>query len=277
MNDFPRVPGKQAGRSANWSREQTLLAFQFYCETPFGQLHSGNPRVIELANLIGRTPSALAMKCVNIASLDPKIRASGRTGLSNASALDRAVWNEFHANWDQLLAECELLRSRLLAESGEAAPAQAVRDTDAEANYSGQSRAALVQQRVGQAFFRRSVLSGYGNRCCISGVRDERFLIASHIVPWRDDASIRLHPGNGLCLSVIHDKAFDSHLFSLTDDYRVVLSEQLKSTGDEFLREVFWRIEGRSISLPDKFHPEIDFLARHRSRLEGAGTTGGST
>lgn len=276
MNDLSGVPGKKTGRSANWSREQTLLAFRFYCETPFGQLHGRNRRVIELASLIGRTPDALAMKCVNIASLDPKIRESGRNGLSNASALDRAVWNEFHANWDRLVEECESLRLRLLAATSGAAAPPAVRDADTEADYSGDMRAAVVRQRIGQAFFRRSVLSSYGNRCCISDVSDGRFLVASHIVPWSDDASIRLHPGNGLCLSTIHDKAFDSHLFSVTDDYRVVLSEQLKSTKDQFLRQVFWPIEGQSISLPDKFLPEIDFLTRHRSLLEGVGTTGGS-
>ena len=51
MSDSMRPSGKSPGRRANWSREQTLLAFQFYCETPFGQLHGRNKRVIELANL----------------------------------------------------------------------------------------------------------------------------------------------------------------------------------------------------------------------------------
>jgi predicted restriction endonuclease len=106
-------------------------------------------------------------------------------------------------------------------------------------------------------------------------VSDGRFLIASHIVAWKDDPSIRLHPGNGLCLSAIHDKAFDSHLFSLTDDYRVVLSESLKSTQDRFLREVFWPIDGSGISLPHKFVPEIEFVTRHRSCLEGTSAEGG--
>jgi putative restriction endonuclease len=275
MSETDGLPGLDAGRPTKWSREQTLLAFEIYCETPFGQLHGRNKRLIELAGLIGRTPDALAMKCVNIASLDPKIRESGRSGLSNASTLDREVWNEFHANWEQLVAECEVLRSRMLASKGAVAPSRTDRNADVEVDYSGDTRWASVQQRVGQDFFRRAVLSGYGNKCCISGVSDRRLLVASHIVPWRDDASIRLHPGNGLCLSAIHDRAFDSYLFSLTDDYRVVLSEQLKSTKDQFLREVFWSIEGAPIALPDKFVPEVDFVARHRSRLDGAGATGG--
>ena len=42
---------------------------------------------------MGRTPSALAMKLVNIAGLDPAITSTGRRGLSNASAGDRDMWD----------------------------------------------------------------------------------------------------------------------------------------------------------------------------------------
>lgn len=79
-----------------WTPEQTKLALHFYCQTPFGQLHSLNKQVIELAKLIGRTPGAVARKCGNLASLDPAIVASGRIGLQNHSRLDEEIWNEFH-------------------------------------------------------------------------------------------------------------------------------------------------------------------------------------
>lgn len=57
--------------SGRWTKEQLKLAFHLYCQLPFGRLHSRNPEIIELANLIGRTPGAVAMKLVNFASLDP--------------------------------------------------------------------------------------------------------------------------------------------------------------------------------------------------------------
>ena len=72
-----------------WNREQLKLAYYLYCQLPFGRLHNRNPEIIELAKLIGRTPSAVAMKLVNFASLDPIITGSGRKGLSAASELDR--------------------------------------------------------------------------------------------------------------------------------------------------------------------------------------------
>ena len=96
---------------------------------------------------------------------------------------------------------------------------------------------------------------------------DPRLLVASHIVPWREDKANRLNPSNGLCLSAIHDKAFDSHLFSLTDDARIVLSPALERTKDDFLREVFHPIAGREIELPERFFPFANFLRRHRERM----------
>ena len=93
----------------NWTREQTLLAFKLYCEMPFGQLDSRNKKIIALSEMIGRTPGAVAMKCLNIASLDPKIRESGRAGLGNASSLDEKIWKEAHADWGAVIAECENL------------------------------------------------------------------------------------------------------------------------------------------------------------------------
>lgn len=259
----------------HWTSEQLKLAFSFYCQTPFGQLHSKNPKIVQLAQLIGRTPGALAMKLVNFASLDPSITSTGRKGLSGASAKDREIWAEFHADWEALAIECEQLRQHLLQERGIPVDAPQSNDNTFELDdYTGETRQAIVWQRVKQDFFRRAVLASYRGRCCLSGVSDARFLIASHIVPWRDDKTNRLNPSNGLCLSAIHDKAFDQHLFTLNDDYHVVLSATLKQTSDRFLREVFWPSEGKVIEMPERFAPHADFLARHREVTLAASSRG---
>lgn len=178
------------------------------------------------------------------------------------------MWNEFHADWEQLAVECEQLREHLLSEHRKPLERlSAIEDDFALDDYSGETRRAIVQQRIKQDFFRRAVLASYRGRCCVSGVGDARFLVASHIVPWRQDKANRLNPCNGLCLSSIHDKAFDKHLFSLTDDHRIVLSASLKASKDAFLREVFWPIEGRAIEIPDRFLPKSEFVQRHRSAM----------
>lgn len=253
--------------SNRWAPEQLKLAFHLYCQLPFGKLHSRNPEITELAQLIGRTPSAVAMKLVNFASLDPAITSTGRTGLGNASQADRAVWDEFHANWDGLVEESVSLRISLSRKNDDAQETSMIGTLAVEQDFTGETQIASIKQRVKQNFFRRAVLSSYREKCCISGVSDKRFLVASHIVAWSEDASIRLHPGNGLCLSAIHDKAFDNYLFSLTGDYRVVLSKQLRQTRDDFLRQIFLPIDGLQIMLPERFRPELAFLQRHRDRM----------
>ena len=76
----------------NWKENELLLALHLYCRLPFGKLHQSNPDVIQIAQVIGRTPSAVAMKACNFASLDP---ALSQKGLAGASKADRALWDAF--------------------------------------------------------------------------------------------------------------------------------------------------------------------------------------
>lgn len=55
----------------NWQRKELLLALNLYCRLPFGHYHSRNSEIIKLADFIGRTPDAVAMKLSNFASFDP--------------------------------------------------------------------------------------------------------------------------------------------------------------------------------------------------------------
>lgn len=251
-----------------WTKEQLKLAFHLYCQLPFGKLHSRNPEIIQLAKLIGRTPGALAMKLVNFASLDPAITSTGRVGLGNAGSLDKEVWAEFHADWEKLALECAQLNAQLLKESG----AEVTVELDATEleglqDFTGETKRVVIEQRVKQHFFRRAVLSSYRGRCCISGLSDARLLMASHIVPWSSDKTNRLNPSNGLCLSAIHDKAFDRGLITISDNHEVMLSEQLKRNEDAFVAQIFLPLEGRRIELPEKFIPSIAFLSRHRNEI----------
>ena len=97
----------------NWTRNELLIAFNLYCKTPFGRLHRNNPDVIQLASVIGRTPSAVAMKLVNFASLDPAHQRRNVSGLRNVSRLDREIFEEFSLNWEALAFESEQALARL--------------------------------------------------------------------------------------------------------------------------------------------------------------------
>ena len=253
--------------SSRWTKEQLKLAFNLYCQLPFGKLHSRNAEIIELAALLGRTPSAVAMKLVNFASLDPAITRTGRTGLGNASSLDREVWEEFHANWEQLALECALVSERLRGNRPEPASDIASDDSLNPNDYIGETKQVLTEQRIKQGFFRRAVLASYRGRCCMSGLSDARLLIASHIVPWSQDKTNRLNPSNGLCLSALHDKVFDKGLITLSDDFKVIVSEEFKRGKDAFIEAVIHPLEGRLIDFPERFMPQPEYIAWHRNQL----------
>ena len=186
------------------------------------------------------------------------------------SAQDRIVWDEFHAGWERLATECAQLYQHLQREHGARSTPDEAGAIDASfdlTDYTGETRKALVAQRVKQSFFRRAVLSSYHGRCCISGVTEPRLLVASHIIAWSEDKANRLNPSNGLCLSAIHDKAFDAHLFALSDDFRVVLSDRLRATKDDFLKAAFHPLDGNPIRAPERFAPDATFIARHREKM----------
>ena len=252
----------------NWTEEQVKLAFHLYCQLPFGKLHSRNPQIIDLASLIGRTPGSVAMKCTNLASLDPAITSSGRSGLSGTSAMDRKVWKEFNSDWERLAVECAIELTRLREKNGLAA--ESIETTTNEVDYTGLTKAAIVKQRVGQDFFRKAVLSAYDNGCCMSGVTDSRLLIASHILPWKQDSKNRLNPRNGLCLSVLHDRAYDRGLITVTTEHVVLVSPSLqKQNSNEFLAKTLIKLEGTMIRLPKRFVPDPAFLSYHHSKVFG--------
>lgn len=256
--------------SNRWTLDQLKLAFHLYCRLPFGQLHSRNPEIIELAGLLGRTPAALAMKLVNFASLDPAIVASGRKGLAGASRLDREIWEQFHADWEGLALECAVLLTTLRAQQDlppETLDADEASDALVLEDFTGETRQALVEQRIKQHFFRRAVLSNYRGRCCMSGLGEPSLLLASHIVPWGVDRANRLNPANGLCLSALHDRAFDQGLIALADDFTILVSERVLQRDEPFARTVLGALAGRPIELPERFLPRLEFVAWHRQQV----------
>ncbi|MDZ4255330.1 MAG: DNA (cytosine-5-)-methyltransferase [Sulfuritalea sp.] len=261
------VPTKMAS-SGRWTKEHIKLAFHLYCQLPYGRIHGGNPEIIELARLIGRTPDAAAMKMLNIASLDPAITSTGRVALGHASALDNEVWDEFHADWEKLALECDALRRALAGKDQETKPIDHVQDEIlVPDDFTGETRQVLTQQRVKQQFFRRAVLSSYRGRCCMSGVSEPRLLIASHIVPWSKDKTNRLNPSNGLCLSALHDRAFDAGLIALTDDFKILIADALQSRTDALIRTAILSLQGKAIEIPERFVPNAAFIARHRTEI----------
>lgn len=248
-----------------WTRQELLIAFGLYCRIPFGKLHSRNPDIIRYAEQIGRTPSALAMKLTNIASLDPVLTSTGRKGLSGASLADRKMWEEMQNDWESFALESEAAIVKITQD--EKKPDTAEPNNDDVIDYSGLDKEIKTKARIGQSFFRRSVLSAYSYKCCITGLAIPELLVASHIVPWRIDPSNRLNPKNGLSLSMLHDRAFDLGFITINDDMTLRVSRIQNSKNDHFFQATFKSYENKPIALPEKFAPTQEFLAYHRENI----------
>lgn len=251
----------------NWQREELLLALNLYCRLPFGKYHNRNPEIIKIASFMERSPSALAMKLSNFASFDPYHKSRGVVGLKNASRADIDIWEEFTSDWENLAIESEIAYTRL---SGEEILSPVITSTESDIisrEFSGPTETERkVKVRLGQQFFRKMILSGYTSKCCVCGMPIPELLIASHIVPWSHDASLRTNPHNGLCLCALHDKGFDLGLFTLDDSYKILIGQTIgRYLPHSTVNNAFKIYEGQMISLPDKFIPKQEFLSIHRA------------
>jgi len=75
------------------------------------------------------------------------------------------------------------------------------------------------KERAVQATFRKSVLERWQSKCAITETSNMKYLVASHIKPWKDsDNNERLDPYNGIPLLVNYDFTFDKCHISFKDD-----------------------------------------------------------
>lgn len=250
----------------NWTRDETIVAFNLYCKIPFNEVTKSNPLIVKYATILGRTPSALNMKIGNLAHHDPELRKRGITGLVHGSRLDEEIWNEFNGNWNGLAFESEEILARLQGNGIEAEVDELV-DDDMPLPI-GTDKETIIRARVNQAFFRSAVLAAYNNKCCITGLSVSQLLVASHIVPWAKNTDMRTDPRNGLLLNSIHDKAFDTGLITITPDYKIKVSRQIYDLlPDDVINQWFVKYEGGSIALPEKFFPSAESLKWHNENV----------
>ena len=256
-----------------WTRDQLLIVLNLYHKLRFGQFDQRQAVIIDLSKRIGRTPSAVAMKLSNLASLDPALKLRGIEGLKGASNLDRTVWDEFHQNPAELVPLSQERFDALFVEADsettEVIPGTGIRRIARPP--SGETETIrLTKQRRGQDYFRNIVLNNYDNRCALTGLPIRELLIASHILPWRSHETERLNVRNGIALNRLHDAAFDQGLIAFDDDLRLIISTRLKThLPHEAVQNQFESHEGKSLKLSvDAIPPDSSFLERHRKNFQ---------
>jgi predicted restriction endonuclease len=96
----------------------------------------------------------------------------------------------------------------------------------AEARIPETEKAQLIKARRGQGLFRQRV-EAIESRCRLTHTSDRRFLVASHIKPWRLSNDVeKLDGHNGLLLAPHVDRLFDKRWISFSDDGAILCADE---------------------------------------------------
>lgn len=153
------------------------------------------------------------------------------------------------------------------AEASDADPeeVEVFRDQIEQKSFEVPDSTATVKTRgSAQKAYADAVKANYGYRCAITGIVTRNFLVASHIVPWSEDQSIRLDPSNGICLSLLVDRAFEKGHLMIEDDLTIRVNWKLVGD-DQALRSELGRYDGKKLDTPKSGGPRLQYLQRRRA------------
>ncbi len=108
-------------------------------------------------------------------------------------------------------------------------------------------------RRSAQIVFREALLIAYKGKCAFSGIAIPEVLEAAHIIPWSEcNLQERLDPRNGLLLTSLHHKMFDSGKITIREDYTVWVSKALLRRHAANAEEaLLGNLHGAKMNLPD--------------------------
>lgn len=251
-----------------YTDDECVLALELYLMLPRKDIRRDNPKIVQLSDFLtenGRPHNAnsIKMKLENFKAFDPLYQGKS---LSNGSDMDRRVWERFYATGFTDLSEAAE-ESRMRISTGQKRGA-----SELFLDEGGKTIMVQRAERANQDIFRGRVLTVYDSRCCITGIQSSDMLQACHIKPWSkcpENSKERLDPRNGLCLNVLHHKAFDDGLFTLDEKYRVELSPALDQIEKPEVIERYYRpYEGKAIEIDLKeYLPSEDYLDYHRKNI----------
>ena len=128
----------------------------------------------------------------------------------------------------------------------------------------------LQKSVVRNAFFRKAVVHTYGYRCAFCGLKVTRKITQSivdgaHIKPFSIFYDSRIDNGISFCKN--HHWAFDRGWFTINDDYKIVVANDLQevSPNAKSMRD----FHGEHIALPvsEEYFPRLDALDWHQKNI----------
>lgn len=124
-----------------------------------------------------------------------------------------------------------------------------------------------IEQRIGHEKFSENVKANFNYKCCFPEcyVEEKGFLVSGHIARWADNIGLRGNTSNGLCLCLMHDKAFEKGYFTFDKNYNVVLLRD-KFKNIEWLLNFLSTGENKPIK-SSSILPSIEALKLHWERI----------
>ncbi len=239
-----------------YSWEEETLIIDLYTRLSYSEINDKSPEIIRLCSMLNTygydcVVSGLRNKMENLKSVDQEYISDGRIGRGHVAI-------EFSERWKNYQD------SGFIGLDGDIEKAiQIVKKHNPDIPHSG------ISGRTGQTAFRERVLTSFDRQCCISGMNTAELLQACHIKPYRvcmaegrmeQTADVR----NGLCMNVLYHKAFDSGLFSIDEDRRVMLSPKLELKADD---KFFRPYEGKKIYQTNRTIIGDTYLEYHRKNI----------
>jgi len=125
----------------------------------------------------------------------------------------------------------------------------------------------LIIPRRGQGTFRVAVTEAYERACAVTGEHSLPALEAAHIKPYAEDGPNAVN--NGLLLRSDLHRLFDRGYVTVTSDYRMEVSSQLKAHFSN--GRTYYPFHGEKITVPKSIalRPDPELLRWHNERFLG--------
>ncbi|EAM47902.1 HNH endonuclease [Crocosphaera watsonii WH 8501] len=128
----------------------------------------------------------------------------------------------------------------------------------------------IKKSLVRDSFFRKAVIHAYDYRCSLCNLKvikslSQSIVDGAHIKPFAQFYDNNINNGISLCKN--HHWAFDRGIFSIDDNYQVLISDNFseESPNSKPIRE----FQGETILLPNSptYFPSIEAIQWHRQNI----------
>ncbi|MBF2066568.1 MAG: HNH endonuclease [Calothrix sp. C42_A2020_038] len=134
-------------------------------------------------------------------------------------------------------------------------------------NYDAQSKESLKTSIIRNTFFRKAVLHTYEYKCAFCGLKVMKLskyhiVDGAHIKPFGEFRDSRIKNGISLCKN--HHWAFDTGLFTVDEQYKIIISKNFEEESPN--AQPMKSFHGKILYLPslEKFYPELESFEWHR-------------